>query len=78
MKENMECDEISINLIEILKERFEKNMIRHKNILWKDVEKKLYLNDAKYKILNRMESTGGEPDVVNYNKKNDEYTFVDC
>jgi len=25
-----------------------------------------------------MEETGGEPDVVAYNKKTDEYTFFDC
>jgi hypothetical protein len=25
-----------------------------------------------------MENTGGEPDVISYNKKTNEYTFVDC
>src|SRR5690606_13229965 len=28
--------------------------------------------------LNEMESTGGEPDIIGYDKKTDEYIFYDC
>ncbi len=65
-------------LIAILKERFEKSMNRHKGIDWKKVESKLEANPSKLWSLNEMERSGGEPDVVAYDKKNDGYVFYDC
>ncbi len=65
-------------LIKILKTRFEKNMNRHKGIDWPEVEAKLSANPAKLWSLNEMEITEGEPDVVGYDKKNNEYIFFDC
>lgn len=35
-------------------------------------------NPEKLWSLNEMEQTGGEPNVVNYDKNTDEYTFYDC
>lgn len=68
------------SLISILKERFEKNVNRHKGIEWTAVWKKLEHKDAKEKLwsLNVMENTGGEPDVVGYDKMTNEYIFCDC
>ncbi len=65
-------------LLHILKVRFEKNINRHKGIKWADVEKKLEANAGKVWSLNEMELTGGEPDVIDYDKKKDEYIFCDC
>jgi hypothetical protein len=65
-------------LLNTLKIRFEKNINRHKDILWTKVEAKLKKNTDKLWSLNEMERTGGEPDVVGYDKKNDEYIFYDC
>ncbi len=65
-------------LFETLKSRFEKNKIRHKNIDWANVQKKLELNSSKLWSLNEMEKTGGEPDVVGFDKKTAEYLFYDC
>lgn len=65
-------------LIDILKIRFEKNMSRHKSLDWPAVQAKLEANPEKLWSLNEMEITGGEPDVVGYDKKTDEYTFYDC
>jgi hypothetical protein len=65
-------------LLGILKTRFEKNTHRHKGIEWKDVQAKLEANAPKLWSLNEMESTGGEPDVVEYDKKTGEYIFYDC
>lgn len=65
-------------LIGILKERFEKNPQRHKGINWDKVAAKLQANAVKCWSLNEMESTGGEPDVVDFDKKNGEYIFYDC
>jgi len=65
-------------LLETLKARFEKNMKRHKGIDWADVQAKLEANPEKLWSLSEMESTGGEPDVVGYDKKAGEYVFYDC
>ncbi len=66
------------SLIETLKERFEKNMDRHKGLVWDKIQTKLEKNTDKMRTLNEMESTGGEPDVVVYDKKTGEYIFYDC
>ncbi|MEO7266178.1 MAG: DUF4256 domain-containing protein [Ferruginibacter sp.] len=65
-------------LLNILKARFEKNMNRHKTVVWADVQAKLEANTEKFWSLNEMESTGGEPDVVSYEKKSGQYFFYDC
>jgi hypothetical protein len=65
-------------LINTLKTRFEKNMPRHKGIDWEKVQAKLEANPNKLKALNEMEKTGGEPDVVGFDKKSNEFIFVDC
>lgn len=66
------------DLLKALKMRFEKNMKRHKGIDWSKVQEKLEKNTQKLWSLNEMESTGGEPDVVGYDKKTGEYIFYDC
>ncbi|WP_208646810.1 DUF4256 domain-containing protein [Pedobacter jejuensis] len=65
-------------LFNILKIRFEKNMTRHENIEWAEVQSKLEANAEKVKSLGEMEITGGEPDVIAYNKETNEYIFFDC
>lgn len=65
-------------LIGILKARFEKNKNRHKGIEWAKVQAKLEASPQKLWSLNEMEMTGGEPDVVGYDKKTGEYIFFDC
>jgi hypothetical protein len=65
-------------LLETLKARFEKNMLRHKGLEWTKVEAKLKANAEKLWSLNEMENTGGEPDVVDQDKKTGEYIFYDC
>jgi len=65
-------------LMTVLKNRFEKNMNRHQGLLWADVHKKLVMHIDKIWSLNEMERTGGEPDVVGFDKKTAEYIFYDC
>lgn len=65
-------------IISLLKTRFEKNMKRHKGIDWAKVQTKLEASPTKLWSLNEMEITGGEPDVVGYDKKTNEYIFYDC
>ncbi len=66
-------------LITILKLRFEKNTKRHPELEWSKLQHKLEkTTPEKIWSLNQMEQTGGEPDVVYYNKSTDEFTFYDC
>ncbi|MBP0902282.1 DUF4256 domain-containing protein [Mariniflexile gromovii] len=65
-------------LIKTLKVRFEKNTKRHLGIDWSQVELKLRTNEEKLWSLNEMEVSGGEPDVVAYDKNTDEFIFYDC
>ncbi|MBN1132379.1 MAG: DUF4256 domain-containing protein [Bacteroidales bacterium] len=68
----------SLELLQILETRFGKNMHRHKGFKWSDLQTRLEKNPGKLWSLNEMEKTGGEPDVLAYDKKSDEYIFYDC
>jgi len=70
--------EKNTELLQTLKNRFEKNKSRHGNLDWSRIEAKLNLNPAKLWSLYQMENSGGEPDVVDYDEKTDEYIFFDC
>ncbi|WP_291575886.1 DUF4256 domain-containing protein [Clostridium sp. UBA4548] len=65
-------------ILNVLKERFERNMNRHKDLEWAKVEAKLEANTEKLLVLGEMERTGGEPDVVGYDETTGEYIFYDC
>jgi hypothetical protein len=65
-------------LLKVLKDRFEKNMGRHRGLDWDKVQTKLEADAEKSWSLNEMERTGGEPDVVGCDKKTGEYIFYDC
>jgi hypothetical protein len=65
-------------LLGILKDRFEKNMNRHKGLDWTAIQIKLEANPGKLRSLDKMEETGGEPDVIGHDKKTGEYIFYDC
>ena len=65
-------------LIRVLKTRFEKNINRHKGLDWSKVQAKLEANKEKLWSLGEMEKTGGEPDVVGFDKKTGEFIFYDC
>src|SRR4029453_16604174 len=66
------------DLLQALKVRFEENMNRHKGLEWAKVQARLQAHPEKLWSLSEMESTGGEPDVVGYDKKTGEYIFYDC
>lgn len=60
-------------VLTILEERFLKNMNRHPKQDWAMIEEKLRAQPSKIWILNEMERTGGEPDVIG-----DDVVFMDC
>lgn len=68
----------SKDLLKTLKTRFEKNRKRHNDIDWDKVQAKLEKQPEKLWVLDEMEVTGGEPDVVGYDKKTNEFIFFDC
>ena len=74
--------ELSVNqhkeLLELLGNRFERNLHRHKRINWDDVYNRLKLAPGKFLSLWKMEQTGGEPDVIGFDKSTGEYLFCDC
>ncbi len=74
-------------LLSTLKNRFEKNMNRHKGLEWPDVQSRIEgtakgtsIGTAAEKLwsLNEMENTGGEPDVVAYDNATGAFIFFDC
>ena len=77
MKRELSSSE-SDELIKVLKTRYDKNLTRHKGLLWDKVLAKLKAHPDKLWSLHKMEASGGEPDVIGYDKKTDEYIFCDC
>lgn len=66
------------DLLQVLRTRFEKNSNRHQGLKWMEIQTKLEANTEKLWSLYQMEETGGEPDVIGYDQKTDEYLFYDC
>ncbi len=69
-----------VELISVIKVRFEKNKNRHQGLDWTKVQTKLDMPGGSEKLasLNEMERTGGEPDVIGYDINTGEYIFCDC
>ena len=65
-------------LLPNLQARFMKHPHRHQGIAWPDVEARLKKHSEKLDILQAMEDTGGEPDVIGRDEKTGEFLFVDC
>lgn len=65
-------------LLSTLRTRFDKNLGRHKGLDWAKVQAKLEAAPGKLWSLAEMERTGGEPDVIAFDKKTGEFTFADC
>lgn len=65
-------------LLNTLQARFEKHMARHKGLAWDQVEARLQAAPGKLWALHAMEESGGEPDVIDQDKKSGAYLFVDC
>ena len=65
-------------LLKVLEARFLKNSERHKGLEWEKVLTRLQSHPEKLTSLDQMEETGGEPDVIEFDKKTGEYIFYDC
>lgn len=65
-------------LVEKLRDRFEANPARHQGIIWLQVKERLKANEEALWSLEQMESTGGEPDVVDWDAASGQAVFFDC
>ena len=65
-------------LLKSLKSRFAKNMHRHQGHAWEKVKARLEGSPTALVSLHEMESSGGEPDVIGYDKASGQYLFCDC
>jgi hypothetical protein len=65
-------------LLNELKIRFDENGCRHWDLEWASVKAKLDAYPAKLWSLSEMERTGGEPDIVGFDKSTGEFIFYDC
>jgi hypothetical protein len=66
------------SLLSALQGRFEKHMHRHRGLAWADVRARLEASPEKLWSLNEMERTGGEPDVIVYDRATGRFVFHDC
>lgn len=64
-------------LLGVLQARFEKRK-HDKSLNWAGVQAKLEAHPEKLRTLDEMERTGGEPDLIGFDKKTGEYLFCDC
>ena len=67
-----------VELLTVLKTRFEHTMHRHEGLRWSDVQARLEDHIDKLWSLQEMERTGGEPDVIGRDGTTGEYVFCDC
>ncbi len=74
---NLSSEQIG-ELLRTLQSRFERNMNRHEGLEWLALNTKLRTEPEKLWSLYEMEQTGGEPDVIGYERKTNEYIFCDC
>lgn len=65
-------------LLGALERRFAQNLRRHPGIAWADVRTRLEGNPGALRSLQRMEATGGEPDVVGSMSAGGGFVFCDC
>jgi hypothetical protein len=65
-------------LKDILNDRFNKNMHRHEGIVWEEIATKIEQKPEKIWSLYEMERTGGEPDVIGFDRNTQEFLFIDC
>ncbi len=56
-----------MELIQVLKERFEKNEHRHPRLKWETIEQKL--DETALKKIEQMEKTDGQPDLIVFQDK---------
>lgn len=65
-------------LFRLLEARFQKHFKRHEGLSWEKFKIKLEANPAKLWSVHEMEKSGGEPDVIGFDKRSGEFIVCDC
>ncbi len=65
-------------LLRTLEARFRAHRRRHDGLRWSAIQPRLEADAGKLRALERMEETGGEPDVIGRDASTGEYLFFDC
>ena len=65
-------------ILDVLSKRFAENMVRHPDLTWEDVEKRLQDVPDALTVLERMEESGGEPDTIGLDPRTGKIIFCDC
>lgn len=63
---------------ELLRARFEANSHRHPSLYWEAVLEAIEKYPNAWTVLERMEESGGEPDVIQLPQMQDEIWYFDC
>jgi len=66
-----------MDMLVTLRYRFGEKKGKLKNVQWEKISERLEKNNQVLEVLSRMEETGGEPDVLDYDEQADEYIFCD-
>jgi hypothetical protein len=66
------------SLLQALKTRFDKHAPRHAGIAWAEVQARLEGHPEALAVLQQMEATGGEPDVIGQDAAAGQIIFCDC
>jgi hypothetical protein len=66
-----------MDILSVLKSRFQKYPLRHAGINWSEVEARLMVDATKRSALEWMEQSGGEPDVFVYPSEGKEWLYID-
>lgn len=66
------------SILETLEQRFIDNPSRHRRLAWAEIKERLVNQPAKLRAIYEMETTSGEPDVIAYDQKTDQYVICDC
>jgi len=68
----------TLPFIEILEQRFTDHRHRHSDIPWKKVLAALQKNPQALATIQKMESSGGEPDVIGVDATTGQFLYCDC
>lgn len=63
-------------LLELLEKRFAAH--QNPNLKWEEIRARLHDQPSKLRSLFKMEKTGGEPALIKYDKKRNQFAFYDC
>lgn len=65
-------------MLAVLTTRFETHPERHPGLVWANIQAKLEAKPEKLWSLHKMETTGGEPDVIGVDQHTGAIIFCDC